>query len=131
MRYLFDTNAWLRWFHQPEELNALTRRIINAESVIALSPMSIIEIAQKVHKRKLSFSIAVEQWVRDSTPVDRIELLPITIEIALRSYEWPDDFQGDPADRIIAATAAVHGLILVTSDEKLLGRTDMQTLSTR
>jgi PIN domain nuclease of toxin-antitoxin system len=58
-------------------------------------------------------------------------LLPITPEIALRAYEWPEDFHGDPADRLIAATASVHRLTLVTSDEKLLERTDLKTLSTR
>jgi antitoxin (DNA-binding transcriptional repressor) of toxin-antitoxin stability system len=38
---------------------------------------------------------------------------------------------GDPADRIIAATAVVHRLTLVTSDEKLLARTDLPTLDCR
>jgi hypothetical protein len=38
---------------------------------------------------------------------------------------------GDPADRIIAATAVVHQLTLVTSDEKLLSRTDLPTLDCR
>lgn len=56
---------------------------------------------------------------------------PFTPEIALRAYEWPADFHGDPADRLIAATASVHHLTLVTSDEKLLVRTELKTLSTR
>ena len=38
---------------------------------------------------------------------------------------------GDPADRIIAATAVVHRLTLVTSDEKLLARADIPTLDSR
>lgn len=98
---------------------------------MSLSPMSIVEVAQKVAKGRLELLPSVTQWVRDSMPADRITLIPISIEIALRSYEWPADFHGDPADRIIAATAVVHDLILVTSDEKLLARSDMQTLSTR
>jgi PIN domain nuclease of toxin-antitoxin system len=30
MRYILDTNAWLRWFHQPEEISPATREILNA-----------------------------------------------------------------------------------------------------
>lgn len=131
MRYLLDTNAWLRWFHKPQEICLPVREILDAESVVGLSPMSILEVAQKVHKKKLSLPMPVEQWVRDSIPDGRIKLLPISVEIALRAYEWPDDFHGDPADRIIAATSVVHGLTLVTSDEKLHARSDVQTLSTR
>jgi PIN domain nuclease of toxin-antitoxin system len=64
-------------------------------------------------------------------PPSRLALQPLTAEIALRAYQWPADFHGDPADRLIAATADIGRLILVTSDEKLLERTDLQTLSTR
>lgn len=131
MRYLLDTNAWLRWFHRPQEICAATRQMLNAAQVVGLSPMSIIEVAQKAHKGKLILPLPVDVWVRQSLPAGRVKLLPITVDVALASYTWPDDFHGDPADRIIAATANEHRLTLVTSDEKLLARSDLQTLSTR
>lgn len=131
MRYLLDTNAWIRWFHRPEEICASTRQLLNAEQVVALSPLSIIEVAQKVHKGKLILPLPVDLWVNQSLPAGRVEILPVSVEVALASYAWPDDFHGDPADRIIAATANAHRLTLVTSDEKLLARSDLQTLSTR
>ncbi len=130
MRYLLDTNAWLRWFHRPDELSASVRQILNAEQVVGLSPMSIIEVAQKAHKGNLLLPLPIELWVRQSLPPN-VQLLPITVEIALAAYGWPMDFHGDPADRIIAATASFHSLILITSDEKLLVRRDIKTLSTR
>lgn len=130
MIYLLDTNAWLRWFHRPQELRHYVRELLNGQQRVALSPMSILEVAQKHHKRKLELPRPLDVWVQEALPQDRIELLPLTMEIALAAYTWPDDFHGDPADRIIAATAAVHHLTLVTSDEKLLARTDLNTLST-
>lgn len=130
MRYLLDTNAWLRWFHRPQEISAATRQLLNAEQIVALSPMSIIEVAQKAHKGKLILPLPVDVWVRQSLPAGRVKLLPLSVDVALASYAWPADFHGDPADRIIAATANAHRLILVTSDEKLLARSDLQTLST-
>lgn len=130
MRYLLDTNAWLRWFHRPQEICAVTRQLLNAEPLVALSPMSIIEVAQKAHQGKLILPLPVDVWVRQSLPAGRVKVLPLSVDVALASYAWPADFHGDPADRIIAATANVHRLILVTSDEKLLARGDLQTLST-
>ncbi len=44
-------------------------------------------------------------------------VLPITAAIAAKSLQFSDSFPRDPADRIIAATAIVHGLRLVTKDE--------------
>lgn len=131
MRYLLDTNAWLRWFHRPQEISAAVRQLLNAEQVVALSPMSVIEVAQKADKGRLILPLPVDVWVRQSLPAGRVRLLPISVDVALAAYTWPADFHGDPADRIIAATANLHRLTLVTSDDKLLARSDLKTLSTR
>ena len=53
---------------------------------------------------------------------------PLTIEVALAIRSVDLEHQ-DPADRFIAATAAVHGLTLVTADSRLLRCKDIQTLS--
>ena len=131
MRFLLDTNAWIHWFHRPHEMSATVLQLLNAQQTVALSPMSILEVAQKHHKGKLELPRPLDIWVRESMPEDRIKLLLLTAEIALASYAWPDDFHGHPADRIIAATARLHRLTLVTSDDILLQRSDLKTLSTR
>jgi PIN domain nuclease of toxin-antitoxin system len=131
MLYLLDTNAWLRWFHRPHELSRASREILNNQEVVGLSPMSIVEVAQKHHKGKLVLPLPLDAWVEESIPRGRVRLIPISSAIALAAYQWPGDFHGDPADRIIAATACAHRLTLITSDEKLLDRPDLTTLSTR
>jgi PIN domain nuclease of toxin-antitoxin system len=131
MRYLLDTNAWLHLFHTPQSLKQAILHLLGAESLLGLSTMSIVEVAQKHHKGKLILPLPLDQWVANSLPPGRVKILPLTCDIALRAYEWPADFHGDPADRIIAATAVVHRLTLVTSDEKLLARTDLPTLDSR
>jgi len=55
-----------------------------------------------------------------------VTIAPITAEIAGRSATLP--IHGDPADRIIAATAIEHGARLVTSDRKLRSSQQVQTL---
>ncbi len=131
MLYLLDTNAWLRWFHRPHELSQASRQILNAQDTVGLSPMSIVEVAQKHHKGKLVLPLPLDVWVMESMPKGRVKLIPISPPVALAAYQWPEDFHGDPADRIIAATACAHGLTLITTDEKLLERGDIPTLSTR
>ncbi len=131
MKYLLDTNAWIWLFSDPGKIRKPVRDVLNQEHRVGLSPLSIVEVAQKAAKGRLAFSLPLDRWVRNAMPPSRVVLQPLTAEIALRAYQWPADFHGDPADRLIAATADVERLVLVTSDEKLLARTDLQTLSTR
>ena len=128
--FLLDTNAWIRLFARPGEIRPEVRRTLNNEQVLGLSPMSIVEVAQKAQKGRLLFSLPLDEWVANALPPDRLQLMSLTPEIALQSYRWPADFHGDPADRIIAATAKVHQMTLVTSDALLLGRPDLPTLAT-
>jgi PIN domain nuclease of toxin-antitoxin system len=50
---------------------------------------------------------------------DEALVLPIDSAVAERSMTFSPNFPKDPADRIIAATALVHGLTLVTADEAI------------
>ncbi|MBJ6751863.1 PIN domain-containing protein [Geomonas anaerohicana] len=54
-------------------------------------------------------------------------VLPITLDIAYHSSHHPGFAHGDPADRIIAATALHHKASLITCDTKLL---EMKALKT-
>lgn len=49
-----------------------------------------------------------------------LRLAPLEPAIAVASSRLPGDPHGDPADRIIVATARHHGATLVTADDKLL-----------
>lgn len=56
-----------------------------------------------------------------------LEVLPITPEIALLSRS--ELFQhGDPADRLIGATALLQGAPLITADARLRALSDLETL---
>jgi PIN domain nuclease of toxin-antitoxin system len=57
-------------------------------------------------------------WRADFVEQGLLEL-PVTGEIAIEAAAL-DDFAGDPADRLIAATAMHHGLRLITADKALL-----------
>lgn len=131
MTYLLDTNAWIHFFAEPHKLSDDARRKLGNETTLGLSTISLIEVSQKVHTGKLAFSMPVTDWFSIAIPPKRIRLIPIDPSIALEAYNFGPEFHNDPADRIITATAKVHGLRLATSDRKLLAYSGVQRLATR
>ena len=49
-----------------------------------------------------------------------IAVAPLTAEIMIESVHLPGEVHGDPADRMLAATARVLGATLVTKDDQLI-----------
>ena len=67
-------------------------------------------------------------WLREAAAAPGLEILPLTVEVAIESERFPDSFSNDPADRMIAATARVHDLTLVTADKKLRYSSHVRTI---
>jgi PIN domain nuclease of toxin-antitoxin system len=78
-----------------------------------------------VDKKRIRFSIPLADWMDEVSR--RMPVLNITGEIAARSYAL-GKFHGDPADRIITATALIHGLTIVTRDERISKHPGVKTL---
>ncbi len=131
MDYILDTNVWLRLHHFPEEINNTVLDILRAESQVALSSVSLLEVAQKnASKKGPILRIPIRQWFSIALP-KQIRVFDLSPDVAAAAYELGEDFHGDPADRIIAATSIVHRLTLVTSDKRLIEHPTLNTLSTR
>ena len=58
-------------------------------------------------------------WIRQAIALPRLALLPVTPEVAVAAAQFPLEFPGDPADRLIAATALAQRASLVTKDRHL------------
>lgn len=76
-------------------------------------------------KGRLRFDRDCREWVRAALALPGIALAPFTPEIAVESTRLPGEFGGDPADRILVATARLLGARLATRDRRILdyGRT--------
>jgi PIN domain nuclease of toxin-antitoxin system len=137
MTYLLDTNAWIQLFSSSASIPQNVRRTLAAENKLALAGISMIEVCQKASLGKLTFRTSLPKWIAAATPTNWIDVLSISSAIAQRAYtqELIHPKTGkphkDPADLIISATAHVHGLTVVTSDEVLLAASELRTLSTR
>jgi PIN domain nuclease of toxin-antitoxin system len=117
---LLDTHAAI-WFAIDEGLGRQSQKIADkalADDRLAISSFSFWEMAMLVTKRRLRVvDSAVEQ--RNELLAAGVQELPLTGDIAILAAEL-EGLNGDPADRIIAATAIAHGATLMTADANLL-----------
>jgi PIN domain nuclease of toxin-antitoxin system len=120
---LLDTNALLWSAMQDSRLGRDAAKLMADASVsgeVAISAISLWEIGLLVSKKRLNLGRDLGEWVKALQSSGTVVFLPVESGIALEAGTLPGDIHGDPADRIVTATARVHGLELMTSDEKLL-----------
>ncbi|HRP24153.1 MAG TPA: type II toxin-antitoxin system VapC family toxin [Thauera sp.] len=87
---------------------------------VLVPAISLWEIGMLVAKGRLQLAQDVQQWVDAVLGLPGLGLAALEPAIAVASSRLPGALHGDPADRMIAATARHHDALLVTADEKLL-----------
>lgn len=120
VRLLLDTHIWLWSLLDPARLTpAVANALTAADAEIWLSSISIWETALLAERGRIEIVGDLVDWLADAQARAPLSEAPVTHEIAVRSrsVDLPHD---DPADRFIAATAAVFGLTLVTADRRIL-----------
>lgn len=119
---VLDTHIWIWWVHGDKQISQVQREAITANEtdLIGISAISCWEIAKLVENERLELPISLEEWFAQALSYPGVQLLALTPEIAIESTRLPGEFQRDPADQIIVATARVYGCPLVTSDDKIL-----------
>jgi len=88
----------------------------NQAFVSAITPW---EIAMLVARNKLTFACDVRTWLDEALSQPGLALAPLIPVIAIDSVLLPGAIHGDPADRIIVATARHLHATLITADAKL------------
>lgn len=117
---LLDTHAWLWWHDDPRRLSSRARKAIEAESERGVSAITCYEVAALAERRRISLEPDARTWINDALADPSVVLLAVDAEVATTAAELPrDDFPGDPADRMIYATARLRGIPLVTKDAAL------------
>jgi PIN domain nuclease of toxin-antitoxin system len=127
---VLDTHALVFDALAPSCLSARARKAIEvgfSRRELACSDISLWETAMLIVRGRLDPGVDARQFLDDMLLGRRISVLPITTEIAVLSQS--DAFRhGDPADRLIAATAMFHQVPLVTSDSRLRKLKDLTTV---
>jgi PIN domain nuclease of toxin-antitoxin system len=117
---LLDTHAWLWWVSAPARLSEPARAAIEAADRVGVASISAWEVAMLQLRGRIALDRDVGRWVRQALALPRVLDLPLTADVAVATVLLErDGFPGDPADRIIYATARAEGAGLVTRDERL------------
>lgn len=128
MKLLLDTHIWLWLLSEPSKLGPRTfEEIKSAENELWISAISTWEVLTLNFKRRIQLGCEPREWLSRATA--GTHEAPLTHEIALVAREIP--LHQDPADRILAATAQVLNLTLVTADVRLLGLPNIRSLASR
>jgi PIN domain nuclease of toxin-antitoxin system len=131
VKLLLDTHIWL-WSHlEPERIGRrLARTLLAPGNQLWLSPISVWECLLLAEKNRIVLDRDARDWVAKALAQAPMHQAPLTYEVALASRTI-DLSHEDPADRFLAATAAVYDLVLTTADRRLLEGRGYQTLSNR
>lgn len=117
---VLDTHAWLWWVAAPEKLSEPARNAIDSADTLGVATISCWEVAMLTEAGRIDLDRDVEAWTKQALGDARIDTMPLTSGIALRAaLLGRAGFQGDPADRIVYATARDVGADLVTKDRAL------------
>jgi PIN domain nuclease of toxin-antitoxin system len=84
---------------------------------LAISDITLLELATLSSKGRIRLDISLESFLREVEA--RFIILPISGRACVRALGLPATYPKDPADRIIAATALVEGLSLLTADHAI------------
>lgn len=119
---LLDTHVWL-WMAGGEKIAPAARKLIEAaagEDGLVMSSISIWEVGMLAAKGRIAVQPDCFSWVSEALAKTGVRLLPLSAQIAVGSSFLPEGFHGDPADRIIVATATACPATLVTRDAQIL-----------
>jgi PIN domain nuclease of toxin-antitoxin system len=121
---LLDTHYWI--WHQLGDQEHVPDHVLKSIEKAAsrgrllLSAISVWELGMLESKGRIRLQSPCDQWVKEALAMPGLALVHLTPEIAIDSSRLPEPFHGDPADRILVATARRMHAKLVTCDQKLL-----------
>ena len=122
MSILLDTHIWLWWSTGAARLTAAYYQALDklaSRDALCISAISLWEGQMLVKKGRLVPNEPFDRWLRKICAPGLVQILPLDPEVVIALHGLPDGFHGDPADRLIVATARAHGLPLATHDRNI------------
>jgi PIN domain nuclease of toxin-antitoxin system len=119
---LLDTHVWLWWLTGAPEMKRKERETIDRIATVQLpfiSSISIWESEVLVSRGLLVPNEPFDLWIRRMTAPDTVRIVQLDADVIVSVHSLPKSFHGDPADRLIVATARAHGLTLATHDSSI------------
>jgi PIN domain nuclease of toxin-antitoxin system len=114
-----DTHAWIWWISEPARLGGRARRALDGAKRIGVPAICCLEVAALAVRGRIALDRPALEWLHDALAVPRVDLLTLSPAVAVKAASLPASFPGDPADRLIVATALIESAALVTRDERI------------
>lgn len=121
---VLDTHTWIWTINGDEKiLKSGFLKIIEEHSrnhTIFIPAICIWELSMLVSKGRVILSENTQEWIFQASSAPGMSIYPLSPEVSYESTVLPGEFHGDPADRMIVATARVLGATLLTLDKQIL-----------
>jgi PIN domain nuclease of toxin-antitoxin system len=114
---LLDTHAVHWWSAEPDRISKRAHAAIEDAEELAIAAISWYELSWLGHNGRIALSIPIRSWIQSLSA--HLRTIAISPAIAETAAALPHTFPGDPADRVIYATAIEGGLPLITKDRAL------------
>jgi PIN domain nuclease of toxin-antitoxin system len=128
---VLDTHVVVWWVSGSRSLSERAKRLIDRsarEGALAASTITILEIATAVRRGRLELGAELDTWLADLYALPELQFVPVSTDIARLAGGFGDSTPGDPADRIITATALTLHAKLITADERMRNSSHVATV---
>ncbi|MGH7625085.1 MAG: type II toxin-antitoxin system VapC family toxin [Gemmatimonadaceae bacterium] len=121
---LLDTHVWI-WAVDGTPGRLSHAALARAEAAqqaghVLVSAITVWEVAMLASRGRIALSLPIGEWIQTALRASGVRLLPLEPEIAIDSAQLPGSPHGDPADRMLMASARLTGARLVTCDARIL-----------
>jgi PIN domain nuclease of toxin-antitoxin system len=123
VRYLLDTHIVVWWCAGDPSLDAAHQKLLDElmqlREAVGISGITLWEIAMLGERGRLQIAGSLDRFLHALEAHPGIRVLPLSAPIVLDSVRLGPSFPRDPADRVIVASARIHGLRLLTADRAI------------
>jgi PIN domain nuclease of toxin-antitoxin system len=124
---LLDTHVVHWWSAEPQRVSKPAREALDGADELVVAAISWFELAWLAKHERITVNIPVRSWL-DGLAI-QLRTIGVTPAIADTAVSLPSSFPGDPADRLIYATAIELDLRLVTKDRAMLDHAHPRSLA--
>lgn len=114
---VLDSHIIHWWAAEPDRMSAAATAALSDADELAVADVSWFELAWLARHERIVVTVPIVSWLQQLAA--QVRTIPVTPAIASTAVFLPSSFPGDPADRLIYATAIEHGWRLITKDRML------------